>query len=223
MRIATWNVDGISARSGELTAWLATEQPDVLCLQELKSSEANAVGLDVLGAYKSFWNCGGPTCGVSIHVRNDRSAKLEYRDEEHRQLRISIGRLHVTSVYVPLGTREDVQAKLGFFDKLRSQAVEIRHSGHGQIICGDMNVARTDRDLCEPRTPRDKRMPGWRSDERAAFNELVAPAAGGAELIDVVDMHRTSLDEPPYTWWSSRPIARTTTAGVSITSSRVRR
>ena len=55
MKIATWNVNSIRARFDRLMAFLAREQPDVLCLQELKVSDTEFPRLELKLIEKLPW------------------------------------------------------------------------------------------------------------------------------------------------------------------------
>ncbi len=69
MKIATWNVNGIRARQAELQDWLAREQPDVVCLQEIKASTAQLpIWLSELDGYWSYWHGDKGYSGVGLHV-----------------------------------------------------------------------------------------------------------------------------------------------------------
>ena len=73
MKVATWNVNGIRAREAQFVEWVRRDQPDVVCLQEIKAT-AEQLGetLTMLPEYWSYWH-GGPKgySGVSLHVRKD--------------------------------------------------------------------------------------------------------------------------------------------------------
>ena len=72
MKIATWNVNGIRARDAQLQEFIEREQPDVLCLQEIKASlEQLPVWLCQLEGYWCYWHGGKGYSGVALHVRKD--------------------------------------------------------------------------------------------------------------------------------------------------------
>ena len=57
MKIATWNVNGIRARSAQLLEWLAAEKPEVVCLQEIKASlDQLTFELRDIEGYWSYWH-----------------------------------------------------------------------------------------------------------------------------------------------------------------------
>ena len=69
MKIATWNVNGIRARQGQLLDWLAAERPDVVCLQEIKASiDQLPFELRDVEGYWSYWHGGKGYSGVGLLV-----------------------------------------------------------------------------------------------------------------------------------------------------------
>ena len=112
MKIATWNVNGIRARQAEVQAFLEREQPDVLCLQEIKAAlDQLPVWLCDLEGYWCYWHGGKGYSGVGLHVRKDtwpdRPAfhHPEF-DHEHRVVAAKLPPATVASVYVPNGGKD---------------------------------------------------------------------------------------------------------------------
>jgi exodeoxyribonuclease-3 len=69
MKIATWNVNGIRARQSQVQDWLEREQPDVVCLQEIKASiDQLPVWLCEMEGYWCYWHGGKGYSGVGLHV-----------------------------------------------------------------------------------------------------------------------------------------------------------
>ena len=203
MKIATWNVNGFRAREAQFTEWVRRDQPDVVCLQELKATpEQIGETLTMLPEYWSVWH-GGPKgySGVSLHVRKawhpERPAFSHPAfDVECRvvqaQLQPASGPVVVASVYVPNGGK-DYEAKLRFLKALRDYARDAREAGTALVVCGDLNVARTDKDV----TPRDRKagVVGQRVDERAIFEQMLACGLG--DVCRALDPDNDAL----FTWW----------------------
>src|SRR3954463_16226294 len=109
MKIATWNVNGIRARAGQVCEFLEKEQPDVLCLQELKAN-IDQVPLECrISGYHIYWH-GSPIkayLGVSLHVKDTGAGKPTFThpdfDMESRIVAARCGKLLLASVYVPNG------------------------------------------------------------------------------------------------------------------------
>ena len=202
MKIATWNVNGIRAREAQFVEWVRRDQPDVVCLQEIKATpEQLGETLTMLPEYWSYWH-GGPKgySGVSVHVRKAWHAERpvithpEF-DVECRAVQAQLplaGGLVVASIYVPNGGK-DFAAKLKFLEAMTVYADRARQAATPLVLCGDMNVARTDRDV----TVRERKpgVIGQRPDERALFEGIL-----GTGLVDV----GRALDpdsETLFTWW----------------------
>ena len=66
---ATWNVNGIRAREAQLCDWLERDQPDVVCLQEIKARPDQVPDRCKLADYHAFWHGAGGYSGVSLHLR----------------------------------------------------------------------------------------------------------------------------------------------------------
>ena len=199
MRIATWNVNGIRAREAQFVEWVRTERPDVACLQELKATpEQLGETLTMLPDYWSVWH-GGPRgySGVSLHFRKEAFAtRPEFGhppfDVENRVVLGSVGDLVVASIYVPNGGK-DYAAKLQFLTAMRAYVQAAHAEGRRLVLCGDMNVARTDRDV----HPKERKAGaiGQRPDERELFEGILASG-----LVDTARALHPD-DETMFTWW----------------------
>ena len=211
MKIATWNVNGIRARQGQLLEWLAAEQPDVVCLQEIKASidQLPFELVDVEG-YWSYWHGGKGYSGVGLLLSKSLVGALPACthpafDFEQRIVCATLPSpaigggnplglpITIASVYVPNGGK-DFEAKLGFLDALDRFAAEAAGAGRALIICGDLNVAREERDIhIKLRKPNQI---GTRPDERALLERIISRG--------LVDVGRT-LDpdnDNLFTWWA---------------------
>lgn len=197
MQIATWNVNGVRARWNELVDWLRRDRPEVVCLQELKASPAQIPEpLTGLPEYRSHWHGGaGGYSGVSLHIRRDAGLPpprfySPAFDVENRIACAELGGLTVASVYVPNGGK-DYPAKLVFLRGLAAWAGSIAGE---LVVCGDLNVARSDRDV-HP-TQLESGALGQRDEERTLLEAVLA--VGG-----LVDLGRTLApgDDRLYTWW----------------------
>lgn len=198
MLVSTWNVNGLRARHAELCAWVAIERPDVLCLQEIKCSASEVPEpLMTLPEYFSFWHGAGGYSGVSLHLRRDRCrTPPEFShpecDMETRIVQARVGELVFASVYVPNGGK-DYPAKLEFLRQLAAWVDSVHARGDQLVLCGDMNVTRSDADV-HP-SERKPRAIGQRPDERALFEALLERG-----LTDVTrKLHPDAEDL--YTWW----------------------
>jgi exodeoxyribonuclease III len=199
MKIATWNVNGVRARQDELRDLLTAEQPDVLCLQEIKASPEQVPELLVAPeGYWCYWHGGRGYSGVALLVRHgfaaDRPAfRHPHFDLEQRIVVADVGPIRIASVYVPNGGK-DFDAKLKFLDALAAWSVEAHSSERALVICGDLNVAREERDVHEKL--RKANQIGTRPDERALLNGIID--GGLTDVGRALDPANDNL----FTWWA---------------------
>jgi exodeoxyribonuclease-3 len=198
MKIATWNVNGIRAREDQLCAWMTRDQPDIVCLQELKAEAGQIPGRCNLVDYHVYWHGLRGYSGVSLHIRKDlMEAEPAFGhpdfDMESRMVQLALGNLVVASVYVPNGGK-DYPAKLRFLTSLVTWAQTLHREGREVILCGDINIARTELDV-HPRERKPGAI-GQRDEERALFETLL-----GDQLVDVG--RKLDPDNPRlFTWWA---------------------
>jgi exodeoxyribonuclease-3 len=203
MKIATWNVNGIRARSAQLLEWLAAEQPDVVCLQEIKASlDQLTFELRDIEGYWSYWHGEKGYSGVAILVAKSLVGALPMCshpgfDFEQRIACATVpspaGDVMVASIYVPNGGK-DFEAKMRFLDALDSFAADAAREQKLVVLCGDLNVARSDRDI-HPKERKPNQI-GARPDERAMLERIISHG--------LVDVHR-ALDpdnDNLFTWWA---------------------
>jgi exodeoxyribonuclease-3 len=199
MRIATWNVNGIRARNAQVIEWIARDQPDVVCLQEIKARPDQLPPLlfEPEG-YWCHWHGAGGYSGVAILVRKEIAPLPPAFDHpgfdfETRLATVVVDGLLVASAYVPNGGK-DFPAKMRFLVDLAAWSADLVARGQPLLLCGDLNVAHSDRDL----HPKERKAGaiGQRPEERAAFDALL----GGG----LVDLARTLHPdrEDMFTWWA---------------------
>ena len=197
MKIATWNVNGIRARQAQFCEWLERERPDVVCLQELKAEPIQIPDQCKVADYHTFWHGMRAYSGVSLHIRKgafetEPAFSHPEFDMESRIVQADVGGLVVASVYVPNGNK-DYPAKIDFFRRLIAWAKHLRQQGRELVLCGDMNITRTEMDV----HPRERKpLIGQLPEERALFAELLSQ--------DLVDVGRKLDPENPgvFTWWA---------------------
>jgi exodeoxyribonuclease-3 len=198
MKIGTWNVNGIRAREAQVCSWMTRDQPDIVCLQELKAEVGQIPASCNLVDYHVYWHGLRAYSGVSLHVKKaliEAEAKFSHPDfdMESRMVQLEIGNLVFASVYVPNGGK-DYPAKLRFLASLIAWAQRLHREGRDIILCGDMNIARTDLDV-HPKERKPGTI-GQSDEERALFEQLLVD-----QLVDVgrkLDPYNANL----FTWWA---------------------
>jgi exodeoxyribonuclease-3 len=197
VKLATWNVNGIRAREAQVLDWLASERPDVVCLQEIKASPDQVpAALCGHGEYLCHWHGHKGYSGVALLLARRAFAAPRFThppfDVEHRSVVAEVDDLVMASLYVPNGGK-DFGAKLRFFERLVDWAGELHAAGKRVILAGDLNIAHLEIDA----HPRERKpVIGQLPEERALFDRLL-----GHGLVDVA-RHLAPDDAELYTWWA---------------------
>jgi exodeoxyribonuclease-3 len=198
LKVITWNVNGIRARQSQFCELLERDRPDIVCLQELKAEPSQVPAQCAHADYHVYWHGLRAYSGVSLHIRKtlfDAEPGFTHPDfdMESRIVQAQFGKLVFASVYVPNGGK-DYAAKIDFVSRLAAWTKRVHDEGLELILCGDMNITRTDLDV-HPRE-RKPEVIGQRAEERELFATLL-----GEHLVDVA----RSLDpenDRMFTWWA---------------------
>jgi exodeoxyribonuclease III len=203
MKIATWNVNGIRARHAQVQDWIERERPDVVCLQEIKAnSDQVPAALCEMEGYWCYWHGNKGYSGVALHVSKaaapDRPAFAHPPfDFENRIVTVDLqtpaGDATIASVYAPNGGK-DFLAKMRFLEAMDEYAASFQAASRLLVLCGDLNVARTDRDV-HPKE-RKPRAIGQLPEERAMIERIVG--RGLVDLGRALDPDNDGL----FTWWA---------------------
>lgn len=207
MRIITTNLNGIrSAATKGFYDWLARQDADIVCLQELKAQAADMTEQMLAPhGYHGYFHYAEKKgySGVGIYSRRKPDAVIEGLgiaefDSEGRYLEAQFGNLSVVSLYLPSGSSgEERQAvKFKFLDAFMPHMRELKASGREVIVCGDWNIAHKEIDLKNWRG--NRKNSGFLPEERAWLSELF-------DAVGFVDVFRRVHPElEAYTWWSNR-------------------
>ena len=218
MDIFSWNVNGIRAvkRKGFLD-WIEDENPDILALQEIRIQEDQITKkLTDINDYYSYFNYGEKKgySGVAIYSKIEPNKVetglgIDRFDQEGRVIRAFYDDFVFMGIYFPNGKRskERLNYKLDFYDKVLDYAMDLREEGHSLIISGDYNTAHHAIDLINPE--QNKNVSGFLPVERKWLDKLIDHG--------FVDTFRHfHPDEEKYSWWSYRTRARERNAGWRI-------
>lgn len=159
MKIATWNVNSIRARESRLIRWLGREEPDVVCLQELKTA-ADEFPHEAMAraGYHAVVHGQKRLNGVAILCRTAPS-EVEHGmgaadpDPQARLVSARIAGLRVMSAYFPAGRvvgSDDFAYKLDWMRRLREHLDATASAADDIVLAGDFNVAPDDRDVANP-------------------------------------------------------------------------
>lgn len=207
LKIATWNVNSVRARADRLERWLASHRPDILCLQELKATEADfpfervrAAGYEAAVHGQKTYN------GVAILARApitdiERGFGDGGDEAQARLVAARVGGFRVVSVYVPNGQEVGSEKWIYKLEWLRRLSTWIERRAAADeplVLCGDFNVAPDARDVHDPAAWEPTTL--YHPDARAA---LAAVTARG--LHDTFRLHHA--EGGFYSWWDYRMLA----------------
>lgn len=180
MKIVTWNVNSIKARTEHVRRFLARTQPDILMLQELKGLEFPASafdGYDAVAVGQKAYN------GVAtLLAKNSNSSFVTFldrlpgdeADEQARYLEIEANSLRLINIYLPNGNPwpgEKFDYKLRWMERLYARLKELREAEIPFVIGGDFNVIPEDRDCWDPKAWSNDAL--YRLETRAKFRALL--------------------------------------------------
>ncbi len=215
----TANLNGIrSAASKGFFPWFLTQEIDVLCVQETKAQQ-HQLSEQILAVpgYVSLFEDAEKRgySGVALYARIapdrvHRGIGLADLDAEGRYLQADWGNLSIASFYAPSGTSgaERQAQKERYMERLTTMFGEMLADQRQYILCGDMNIAHTTRDIKNWRS--NQNTPGFLPHERAWLDH-VFDDIGICDAFRAVDQR-----DEQYTWWSMRANARANNVGWRI-------
>jgi exodeoxyribonuclease-3 len=216
MKVVSWNINSLRKRQDRLLAWLTSESPDVVCLQETKCSDDQFPEMALAAAgYRSVFHGQRSYNGVAIISRfelQDREASLcdGADDLQARVIAATVSGVRIFSIYAPNGQAVGSEAfnyKLQWYARLRDCVMRAREKVADILVCGDFNVAPEDRDVHDPALWHGAIM--CSEPERAAFRAL--------EEIGLRDTLRIQRPEAGlFSWWDYRMLAFPKNRGLRI-------
>ena len=217
MKIATFNVNGITARLPELLRWLDQARPDIVCLQELKAPQERCPEAALRAAgYGSVWHGQKSWNGVAILARGSEPVERrrvlpgDPQDLHNRYIEATVGKVVVGCLYLPNGNPAPgpkFDYKLSWFDRLERHAAELLAADVPAVLVGDYNVIPTELDVYAPERWVDDAL--FRPEVREAYRRLVEQG-----WVDAVRaMHP---GERVYTFWKYLRNAFQRDAGLRI-------
>lgn len=182
MKIVSYNINGIKARLPRLVEYLTEQQPDVVCLQELKTSdetfpeaEIRAAGYGVVWHGQKSWNGVAVLAKGSDPVERQRGLEGEPEDEHSRYLECDVDGVVIASIYLPNGNPQPgpkFDYKLRWIDRLTARAQILLAEEKAVVLAGDYNVIPNDGDTYSVRAMQDDAL--MQPESRAGFRRLVA-------------------------------------------------
>lgn len=217
MKIATYNVNSINARLPVLLRWLQEQQPDIVCLQELKTPQEKfpLQAIEEAG-YKALWHGQKSWNGVAILSRvgdiTERTRTLpgDAEDVHSRYIEAEVDGLIIACLYLPNGNPAPgpkFDYKLSWFKRLHKHAADLLKTGKPVVLTGDFNVMPTELDVYKPEKWVDDAL--FRPEVRKAFHDLIEQ--GWTDAI-----RKLHPDEVIYTFWDYFRNAYGRNAGLRI-------
>jgi exodeoxyribonuclease-3 len=220
MKIATWNVNSVKARSDAVLTWLRKAQPDVVCLQEIKCMDdafpreaIEALGYNCAVHGQKSYN------GVAILSKlplEDVTIRLPEGDgDDHAryiEAVVPFGKsvVRVASIYAPNGNPPDGDRflyKLEWLNRLRRHAKKLLAFEEPLVLAGDFNVIPTADDCYDPKAWENDAL--FRPESRAALRSLIH--------LGLTDAFRACHAEPhAYTFWDYQAGAWMKDRGIRI-------
>ena len=201
-KIATFNINGVRSRLANLLEWLGREQPDVVCLQELKveqlafpREELREAGYGALWLGQKSWN------GVAILSRGAdpiairRGLPGDEKDTQSRYLEAAAHGVLVACLYLPNGNPwpgPKFEYKLAWFERLLEHAATLYACGQPVVLAGDFNVVPTDFDIYNTRSWLKNAL--LQPESRACFERLL-----GQGWLDAI--RSRFPEEKIFTFW----------------------
>ena len=221
--LLSWNVNGLRAvlKKG-FDDFLATENPDLLCLQETKISNDLIDDFAFAGYPYTYWNCAQKKgySGTAILSKTEPSnvsygIGIQKHDTEGRVITAEFNDYYLVTVYTPNSQNHDENKRPRRLD-YRTQEWDVDFLAYVTelqqtkpvIFCGDLNVAHTEIDLANPKT--NRKNAGFTNEERERFDAIIE--AGFIDSFRHLHPHATER----YSWWSYRAAARKRNIGWRI-------
>ncbi len=217
MKIISYNVNGIRAAFKKgFTDWLATANPDVLCLQETKAQaeQIDHAALEELG-YKGHYHSAQKKGYSGVGILSKIAPKhievgcgIDYIDAEGRIIRADFEDVSVLCVYIPSGTNPLRQSfKMQFLDDFQNYISGLLKEFPNLVVCGDFNICHEAIDIHNPVS--NKNSSGFLPEEREWVTGFL-----NSGFID--SFRYFNKDPHHYSWWSYRANSRNNNKGWRI-------
>ena len=197
MRIATFNINGIKARLPRLVEWLEETQPDVACLQEIKTMDEGFPAEDFAAiGYEAIWHGQKSFNGVAILAKGTKPVEIqrglgidgpsEGEGEQARYLEADVNGVRICNLYLPNGNPHPgpkFTYKLAWMEKLRDRMAAIWEDEVPAVVLGDFNVIPEDKDVWSPKAMASDAL--MQPESRDAYARLLAD--GWTDAIDTLN------------------------------------
>ena len=205
MKLFTWNVNGIrSVFRTTFRGWLAAEDPDIVCLQEIKADYRElAEEFSEIDGYYAYFNSSSLKkghSGTAIYskikpISFESKLGIDRFDDEGRCIKLTFDDFTLFNFYIPNGARDqhEIPYKLKVYKELFPVLGSLAREN--VILTGDFNVAHTELDVYHAKQNEKNTM--FTPAEREQISKLIE--------LGYVDAFRAKYPEKKsYTWWPYR-------------------
>jgi exodeoxyribonuclease-3 len=217
MKIASFNINNVNKRLGNLIAWLKAAKPDVVCLQELKAADREFPRTALAKAgYGAVWRGEKSWNGVAILARGGEPILTREElpgdpgDAQARYIEAAVHGVLIASLYAPNGNPQPgpkFAYKLAWLDRLLAHAAELLAADVPVVLAGDYNIVPTDRDIYPTKSYAQNAL--LQPESRARFARLLEQG-----WIDAV--RELNPAAPMYTFWDYKRDRWARDAGLRI-------
>jgi len=205
MRLATFNINNVNRRLPILLAWLDATKPDIVCLQELKATDAQFPEHALLAAgYRAVWSGQAAWNGVAILSRDAEPVMIrkslpgDATDRQARYIEAAVQGVIVGCLYAPNGNPQPgpkFAAKLAWHERFNAHAAGLIGSGLPVVLAGDFNIVPEPRDIYETHSYDDNAL--VQPEARKAYGALLAQGWTDS-------LRAKHPDAAIYTFWDYR-------------------
>lgn len=195
MKIISWNVNGIKKRLNDVKELIEQQNPDIICIQEVRTSDIPEIENYTLYGYPSSE---AGKYGTAVYTKVETlSVRKGFGDKEFdaegRVIRMEFENFYLYNVYCPSGSSspERLDRKFRFYDEFTEYVYK---SNKPSIICGDFNRISAEIDAKNPKNIKGKS--GFLPEEQEWFNEMLT------KYVDAFRKFNTDGDN--FTWWPNR-------------------
>ena len=184
MKIATFNINNINKRLANLLGWLRTAKPDVVCLQELKSTDEafpkeaiEKAGYRAVFRGQKSWNGVAILVGRGEPVLTRTALPGDPADTQSRYIEAAVNGVLIGTLYAPNGNPQPgpkFEYKLAWMKRLISHAAELYALDAPVVLAGDYNVVPTEADIYPSKSYKDNAL--VQPKPRALFRKLLGKA-----------------------------------------------
>ncbi len=219
MKLISWNVNGLRAviKKG-FKEFFEKEDADIFCIQETKMQQDQIDDeiKSLFSKYNCYWNSAirKGYSGTAVFTKQKPlnvtyGIGIEEHDQEGRIITLEFEKFYLVNCYTPNSKREleRLEYRMTWEDEIKNYLLKLNET-KPVILCGDLNVAREEIDLKNPKTNRHNA--GFTDEEREKMTELL-----NAGFTDTF-RYLYPTKENCYTWWSYMFNARANNAGWRI-------